>query len=229
VDHLQHAARIQKGNDYADVAEALKPLQRIAAETGCCILVLHHQKKPSQDKDNQKTSHFEVPEDIEALGSEAYRAASETLLECSKYQSKYFVRGQTRGLTDLPRTRIDLNFDTGEVEVGDPIQEDIDEAAVAISNYLADKESQTEKEIRDNVRGNRIALSDALRKSGKFDRVGGGVRGDPFRYSVAPSPINNRSKLESENRGNYENTPKNQGFSDTNSHLGSSSKNPQNR
>ena len=134
VDHLQHAARIEKGNDYANVSNALAPFQRIAAETGCCILVLHHQRKPQPTDDQSDSS-----DEIEALGSDAYRAASETLLECSKWRDVYFIRGQTRGLNDLAKTRVLIDFETGEVEMGDVRQEELKSAAKAIAALPRDQ------------------------------------------------------------------------------------------
>jgi hypothetical protein len=184
VDHLQHAARITEGNDYANVSNALAPFQRIAAETGCCILVLHHQRKP-QPTDNQSDSSGE----IEALGSDAYRAASETLLECSKWRDSYFVRGQTRGLTDLPKARVVIDFETGDVEMGDVREEELDAAAMAIAAHLVTRPGRTEKEIRQAVRGHSARnMTDALRDDKKFRREGDGGRKDPYRYFVLPVP-----------------------------------------
>jgi Bifunctional DNA primase/polymerase, N-terminal/AAA domain/Primase C terminal 1 (PriCT-1) len=186
IDHLQQAAPIQKGNDYANVEIALMPLVRIATETGCCILVLHHQKKPQMD---EKGSIGDADE-IEALGSDAYRALSETLVECSKRGGAYFVRSETRDLQDLPRTRVVIDFETGDVEAGDPQQEEVEKAAGVISKFLTDKPPQTEKEIRAHVRGvNGRAVNEALRNSGQFKRLGMGGHKEPFRYFATAPPI----------------------------------------
>jgi hypothetical protein len=297
IDHLQHAARIKKGNEYAEVTNALAPFQRIAAETGCCILVLHHQRKPTADEKAALRENWDrVQEDeIEPIGSEAFKASAETLIECTRagnpdnpaeenkinfpedvkvgmvdavkdaaamvndslkndgwflarhvsaihgpnnhyietklvglilstlaqhpkggverressvqprdggkppneYRLKpeepvevkapthrYFVRAETRDLIDLARTRIHIDFASGDVEMGDARQEQVDGAVAAIAAYLKTNGPQNEKDIRDNVKGRALVLNEALRRSGKFVRMGAGGRTDPYVYQL---------------------------------------------
>jgi hypothetical protein len=184
--------------------------------------VLHHQRKPTSE---ERAAKIDPSSDgIEAIGSEAYRAASETILECTRAvepamggineidqmllerghnldlpeepttdvpaapRYRYFIRGETRGLTDLARTRIVVDLETGEVAAGDAHQEEIDAGVAAITQYLIVNGPRTEKEIRSNVQVRYMALSDALRKSGKFERDGTGGRKDPYLYRLPDQP-----------------------------------------
>ena len=195
IDHLQHAARIQKGNDYADVSNALKPFQEMAARTGACVLALHHQRKPQMGDKSES-------DEIEALGSEAYRASTDTLLECTRSQGFYYVRGETRGLGNLAKTRVLINFETGEVEMGDVRQEELDAARAAIAQYLTEHPGSHEKDIRNAVRGrgcNARVLTEVLRDTSKFRRDGEGGRKEPYRYFLVLDPYIQATKQEPEN------------------------------
>jgi AAA domain/Primase C terminal 2 (PriCT-2) len=193
IDHLQQVARVQKGNEYAEVSNALAPYQRTAATTGCCTVALHHQGK------GERTDADEV---IDAMGSEAYRAAADTLIETTKSKGEYFLRAQTRGGIDLPRTWVTLNFDTGEIDAADAHQLNLEAAITEIRDFLSDGESKTEREIREGVGGRGIIVGEALRLAFKREtlrRDGKGGGRDPFRYSCLPHPSIGRPGHESEN------------------------------
>jgi RecA-family ATPase len=191
IDHLQHAARIQKGNEYTEVSNALFPYQEIAKHTGCCILALHHQGKGEREDGDESV--------IEALGSEAYRAASDTLIEATKVKGEFFVRAHTRSGMDLARTHILIDFEKGEIEATDTHEADIKAAANAIKQFLSSTTApMNEKEIRKGVGGRGITVSEALRVGndrGIFGRGGKGGKADPYRYfcvSRDPIPINSQ-------------------------------------
>jgi predicted ATP-dependent serine protease len=90
VDHLQNLLQIEDSNDYAQVSKALDPFQRVAKTTGVHILVLHHQGKTVR----------EGP--IDVMGSEAYRASVDALVEAKARDGLHFIRAQVRGAPELP-------------------------------------------------------------------------------------------------------------------------------
>jgi len=184
IDHLQHAVHIREGNQYTEVSEALKPYQDIARKTGACIIALHHQGKPSKDKEK-----IEVDETvIDALGSEAYRAACETMMEATAFRGEHFFRAQPRAGEWIERTRVVIDFETGEVEGTDTRQADVQAAILRIQDFLFRLNMPApEKEIRANVIGDNKTLTEAVReglRQGLFARSGAGGKSDPYRYSL---------------------------------------------
>lgn len=91
VDHLQNLVRVKDSDAYALVTAAIDPLNQIAKRTGCHIMVLHHQGK---------TERRGV---IDAMGSEAYRAAANALLEARVHDGQHFIGGEIRGEADCQR------------------------------------------------------------------------------------------------------------------------------
>ena len=192
IDHLQHSVKIKQSGEYAEVSNVLMPYQEIAKKTGCCILALHHQAKP-QKEDKLVTPSDDDP--IEVMGSEAYRGASDTLIEATAFRGQYFLRAHTRTGTDISRMEIRIDFETGILTDHDPQSADIDGAIDKIRDYLFKSGSpQPEAEIRKNVEGKTRILSTALRMAVKREtlvRVGQGGAKDPFRYFIALTNVNN--------------------------------------
>jgi Bifunctional DNA primase/polymerase, N-terminal/AAA domain len=135
VDHLQNIIRIEGGNEYAAVSNAMIPFAEIAKHTGCHFLILHHQGKR------------EPNEEIDALGSEAYRAAADALIEatttCLKkdsYERRFYIRAFSRGCDDLPKRRVVVDLETGsihgEVAEGAYVPDRARNALLAKDKYL---------------------------------------------------------------------------------------------
>jgi hypothetical protein len=177
VDHLQNLVRVSDANDYAVVSKALEPFHKVAKHTGCHLMLLHHQGKTRR-----------VGE-IDVMGSEAFRAAADALLEATSSDDRHYIRGAIRGEPDLPRTVIAVNLKTGEVEAVEAIQAEIAAAKTAIMNFLETQpEAVTAEVIRDGVQTKAITVAAALKagiEDGVFERTGAGKRGDPYLYQKA--------------------------------------------
>jgi putative DNA primase/helicase len=176
VDHLQNLAKIRDSKDYSLVSLALEPFQKVAKETDAHILLLHHQGKTEREGV------------IDVMGSEAYRAAVDTLLEAKARKPEYFIRGEIRGEADLPRTQVTINLKTGETESIDAHLAEIDVVGDKIKSWLQTQcEPATEKEIQDALTLKRETTWDALTAGvagGTFERSGAGKKGDPFRFQL---------------------------------------------
>ena len=185
VDHLQNLTQVPDGNDYASVSNALEPLLRVAKKTGAHLVLLHHQGKDA------------AREEIDAMGSEAYRAAADVLIEASKSGESHFVRAIIRGEADLPKTRIIVNLQTGEVDAVEARAAEIATAINAIVAILRNSEwLMTEGAIRDATGLNRTIVSGALREAltkGELVRTGAGVRGNRYLYGKC-SPESSQGK-----------------------------------
>lgn len=95
VDHLIGLIHMQDGNDYVGVSQALPPFSVVAKMTGAYIELLHHKPKAAT-----------TGAEINVMGSEAFRAAIDTLMEASKIGNNYFFRAQMRGSPDIERLRV---------------------------------------------------------------------------------------------------------------------------
>jgi len=188
VDHLQNLVKVKDSKDYSLVSSALEPLQQLAKRTGAHVLLLHHQGKTDREGV------------IDVMGSEAYRAAADVLIEAKARDRRYFIRAEVRGGADLPRTRVTVNLATGEVEDIDATQAETDDAIAKVKDYF---EGQTEPLDADAIQHalelNRSVVRSALEfgaeESRVFTRTGSGKRGDPFLFSAScfPFPICRRN------------------------------------
>lgn len=95
VDHLIGLIHMTDGNDYVGVSQALMPFSVVAKMTGAYIELLHHRPKAAT-----------TGNEINVMGSEAFRAATDTLMEASKIGNNYFFRAQMRGSADIERVRV---------------------------------------------------------------------------------------------------------------------------
>jgi len=181
VDHLQNLLQIEDSNDYAQVSKALDPFQRVAKTTGVHILVLHHQGKTVR----------EGP--IDVMGSEAYRASVDALVEAKARDGLHFIRAQVRGAPELPQTRVTVDLQSGEVTSVEASVANSQDARQMIRAYLEDQVGpvtadriQTELKMKRAVA--RAALTEAHRAL-ELVRTGSGKKGDPFLFSVSTSSV----------------------------------------
>jgi hypothetical protein len=100
VDHLIGMIRMLDGNDYVGVSMALAPFSAVTKITGVYLQLLHHQPKG-----------ISTGTEINVMGSEAFRAATDTLMEASKIGNNYFFRAQMRGSADIERVRVKVSDD----------------------------------------------------------------------------------------------------------------------
>ncbi len=175
VDHLQNLARVSDGNDYAIVSNVLHPFAAIAKRTGCHIVLLHHQGKTRREGE------------IDVMGSEAYRAAADVLIEATAHEDSHFIRAQIRGEADLAKTRLTVNLETGEAKHVDAHQAEVRDVGDAILDYLSNQgESVSLDAIQEAVQRKRAIVHAAVTagvEAGAISRSGAGRRGDPFLFS----------------------------------------------
>jgi hypothetical protein len=190
VDHLQNLVRVGDANDYSAVSKALGPIQKLAKKTGTHLMLLHHQPKTRREGE------------IDAMGSEAYRATADALIEATAHNGAHFIRAQVRGEADLPKTRLTVNLETGKGESIDACKAEVNEAIASIADYLKmQHEPLTADVIQEAVGLKRAAVRAALKaggEAGTLNRTGSGKRGDPFLFCCS-SYAAGKAGTESEN------------------------------
>jgi hypothetical protein len=182
VDPLFYLARINDGNDYAEVSRALAPFLTLARETGAHVLCVHHAGKIEREGGDS------------IIGSTALFAAVDTALILKRTDRYRTISSRQRYGVDLPEMVLDFDPQTRTVALG-VSKEQNEEARVAeaILECLALQESTeqgrtlTQPELDEAVEGRTLYKRKALKAlldSGKIERTGKGGKGDPFRYSL---------------------------------------------
>jgi len=185
VDHLQNLVKIRDSNDYSAVTLALEPFHAVAKRTDAHIALLHHQPKGRREGDTE----------IDCMGSEAYRASADALIELHCHDGQHYIRANVRGAADLPKTRITIDLETGKMESVEAKAAELVDAKTKILDYLAGQDEALSKlAIQDAVRVKGQLVVDALRElveAEKVTRDGSGKKNDPFLYKCCSrsSPI----------------------------------------
>jgi hypothetical protein len=187
VDHAQSLLRIADTSAYGAVSLALEPINLVAKKTGVAVILLYHQGKPQIGKGQPATDGGDGQ--INAMGSEAWRAACDVLMETTRSANKrYSLRADVRGGDGLPRTLVKVDLKTGEAVATDLAEAEAQEAAEAVGKYLATQSEPVDyKTIIEAVEKRRapvVAACQAGYDDGKgiYGRVGEGKSGDPFKY-----------------------------------------------
>jgi hypothetical protein len=177
VDPLLRFVRVRDANDYAAVTGALEPLVTLARKTGAHVLAVHHLGKVDREGGDG------------IIGSTAFFAAVDTALLLRRSEQYRTLRSIQRYGEDLEEITLTLDLATRWVSAG-PSRRDADQAtaAAAILEYLAGQpEPAEEPAIQEAVEGRKVVKQRALREllaEHRVVRVGGGKRGDPYRYST---------------------------------------------
>ena len=179
VDTLQRLLRIKDINDYAEVTQKLEPILAIARHTGAHILLIHH--SPKGDRDDVADS---------ALGSTAlFGSVDVGLFLVRKKDRRHLSSLQRRG-HDLPPTLIELDPETHWPIAGKTLGElRSDDAEDAIEAVLDGSHPLKEEEIKEAAGIQVGVFRRALRQlvsRGRLTRTGGGKKGNPFLYALAP-------------------------------------------
>jgi hypothetical protein len=176
VDTLQRLLQVPDFNDYAVLSSALEPLLSFSHESGVAILLLHHARKGAGQSFDS------------ILGSNALFGSvdSALLLERTGNDLRLLSSRQRAG-TDLPRTAISLDPGTRAlVGIGSPREGRVEATKQRIASFLTEHPGALATEIYAGVRGDKgtkvLALGELL--GAVVMRVGTGVRGSPFRYSL---------------------------------------------
>jgi hypothetical protein len=180
IDPLLKFARVKDTNDYAQVNAALEPLLILARQSGAHVLLVYHAGKG--DKSDPVDS---------ALGSTAFAGAVDTLLTYKRTERYRTLQTVQRYGQDLPETVIQWDAERRAVSLGaERSQAEIERVKTEILDHLKPGSRLTEDQICEAIEGKhaikRMALRELL-KSGQVTREGGGKRGDPYHYSLAPN------------------------------------------
>lgn len=200
VDHLQNLLKVRDSSDYSAVSNAIAPFSAVAKRTGCHLMLLHHQGKTERQGE------------IDVMGSEAYRAATDALLELKARDSgdsrRHFFRAVGRGGVELAQIRIVVDLASGEATAVDAREADVTDGIRAITTFMSTRDDWvTQEEIRKEAGGRIAGLVRALYEGVErkvFDRAGGGKRGDAHVYQLAgfscSHPYTGTREQETENR-----------------------------
>lgn len=179
IDPILRMVRLRDANAYAEVTLALEPLLVLARDTGCHILMVHHEGKGAGFR--------EVGDGV--LGSSAFFGAVDAALILRKAEDRRSLESRQRYGMDMPKTVLSFDPVMGILEVVGTAEElEGVRAREAIIDLVKDDGEFTQDDIR-GIEGFRTqtlrrALT-ALMGDGVLERAGGGRKGDPFRYRVA--------------------------------------------
>lgn len=194
IDHLVGMIHLEDGNDYVSVSRALAPFNAIAKYTSSHIFLLHHQPKTAG-----------LGNEINVMGSEAFRAATDCLLEASKIGQNYFFRAQSRGIPDTERLRITRN-DSGllESEPGvDGVKAEIMSVLAAAEAPLTSKGiMELSPELKSIPAKNVMMALKRLAEENQILREGKGKPRAPFYYSIGQRTQDDLFKAGDGNSGN---------------------------
>jgi hypothetical protein len=191
IDHAQSLLRIADTSAYGQVSLVLEPINLVAKETRAAVILLYHQGKPQIGK-GQPADDGGGDGQINAMGSEAWRAACDVLMETTRSANKrYSLRADVRGGDGLPRTLVKIDLETGEAVARDVAEVEAQEAAEAVKKYLATHATESEpadyKTIVEAVAMRRAPVVAACQAGyddgkGSYGRVGEGKSGNPYKY-----------------------------------------------
>jgi len=179
VDTLNTFWSVEDENSATQVTAAVKPLLKLARDTGAAVLLVHHSRKGEGDHGD------------EIRGS----GALFSLLDVALILKRHDVETQ-RKLTAISRyseTPAELVIelrDHGYEALGDPAAAGKQAKLTKLEGALSDVPMETKelaKKAGVSPRG-AYALLESLARDGRVDRSGTGRRNDPFRYSCKRVP-----------------------------------------
>lgn len=180
-------------NSYASTSTLLAQVSDIARRTGCHILATHHTTKAPS-----KSGTASVARSI--MGSQAIFAGVDTLLVMARDEENDVISLQTiqRYGESLPETSLGFDPETCDMQLLDRMGRDQadklgEKVLETIALLTVKKVGPTEPEIRVRIGGNQrhtaLALQRLLQQH-RITRYDLGVRGKPFRYTIAaPSEL----------------------------------------
>ena len=173
VDTLAAFWTVRDENDAAEVTKTMKPLLRLARETGACVLLIHHARK----------SEGSYGDEIRGSGALFASVDVALILKRHEVQTQRILRAVSR----YPETPAELVLElreTGYCALGDPAshnkQARREKLIAALTDTFETPETISQRAL--------IALRDTYRllKSlvgrGEIEQDGKGRKGSPFRY-----------------------------------------------
>lgn len=175
IDTLANFWRVQNENDASEVTQAMKPLLRLARDSGACVLLIHHARK----------SEGSYGDEIRGSGALFASVDVALILKRHNVQTQRLLQAQSR----YPETPSELVLElreTGYVAIGDPATTG---KAVKLTNLIASLKDELEEP---EAIAKRAGLSQRegyrllgiLVKEGKVVRVGKGVKNDRYRFRL---------------------------------------------
>ncbi len=179
IDPLFKIAKVKDINaGYTQVQDELDKLLWLARKNNTHIIATHHAGK------GDKGDVIDSP-----LGSTAISGSGDAVILLKKTQAGYRTIASTQRYgADLEEVTLSFDLDTGLVSAG-PLRKDVEREACekAITEFLeSQNEPVTEQTINEEIEiGKNATKRQALRnlvKTGRVDRTGTGLKGNPFRY-----------------------------------------------
>jgi hypothetical protein len=174
LDPLFRAVRVKDSSAYAEVTNALDPILRLAASTGCHVLAPHHAGKQAKEAVDS------------ALGSTAIAGTFDSIFVLNRSEDTRTIEVVLREGDPIPRTVLSMDKETERISLAGSVEE---HSSVKIKEEILDviSDSWLERtEIEDAVEGSTRAIRSALKElvaENKVARDGLGRKGDPYAYS----------------------------------------------
>jgi len=200
LDPLARFVRAKDMGDYAELTRLTEPLIQLAHETGGHLHCSHHARKGQKGEESG----------IDAvLGSTQLAGFVDTVMILKRHPDGLrTLESVQRTGTDLPETVLVLDPKTGRVEAGGEVEVMRTQRAVEAVVAAVREEPEIEDELEDRVGGDHALFRKALRQAvsaGRVTRTGGGLKGDPYRYSAVRA---NNHPRENEQYEQYEKSKK---------------------
>jgi hypothetical protein len=175
LDPMFRAVRVHDSSAYAEVTNALDPIIRLAANTGCHVLVPHHAGKQSRDAVDS------------ALGSTAIAGTFDSIFVLRDKAGQRSIEVVLREGEQIAQSMLSMEPESERISLGAPVlhtaHNEIAESIVAISEEVW----LTEPEITERVTGSTKQIRETLRQlyaNSELLREGEGKRGSPYVYSA---------------------------------------------
>jgi hypothetical protein len=173
IDTLFRGISIRDGNDYAGVVKALDPIQNLARDTGCAIVVTHHDRKGDGTDAGDST-----------LGSQGIFGTASTLISLQRdpTSNRRTIRSVQRYGTDLEPT--ELIFDGSYPRLGrSRAESQVQDDMASLIAYVQEHPGCNREDI---LAANVVAKSrltrviDAAVAEGLIEKTMSNARGNPY-------------------------------------------------
>lgn len=176
-DTLFKVLSVKDGNSYAEMNEALAPLNELAAQLQCQVLVTHHLGKMDRDGADG------------ILGSTAIFGGVDCAIILEKKQEETLIRTQQRYGEHLEDHILEFDPETKIVHLG-PSKKAAKRKSIRnqIETFMRQTQRPvTQDEIFQEIEGTKGTISKALEElisTKQLTREGRGKKGDPYMYST---------------------------------------------
>jgi predicted ATP-dependent serine protease len=179
VDPLFRLLRLRDENSYAELSNETAPLIELSRTSQTAVVYCHHARKAGGDDGDG------------VLGSTAIFGFCDTALTICKDGEQRTVRSIQRYGTDLQKTLLTMDPETGQIAIGQPTAEVALDALIGrIEEVLRTRGEQTRDQLITAVGGDKKKLHLALQRGteGRQPRVlrrGEGKKNHPYVYRLS--------------------------------------------